>query len=271
MRGCAWRPAAAYRPTFTVVRHQPDPLPASKEARVRRSPAPSDVGGCAVPDEAGQEAPDPWIGGGPGAGARPPRWGLQSAAHTWGTAPRSSSPPPYLSRWPMRCSGERRTFQEGGAVDVVAAAGGLSPPLRSRHKPIKRVHDHLSLGQPGRVGNKVPLPPGRLAEVRRRPVRRRRLGARCTSVDALRPSMVGLAAYDVSKGGVWMVTRSPAPELARHWEANGHISFFFPVSDVTILHLAHAHWRQPARLSERPAESVPVGRCGRASGVGRWC
>ncbi len=34
------------------------------------------------------------------------------------------------------------------------------------------------------------------------------------SVDALHPSMVGLAAYDASKGGVWMFTRSFALEMA---------------------------------------------------------
>ena len=34
------------------------------------------------------------------------------------------------------------------------------------------------------------------------------------SIDALHPSMVGLAAYDSSKGGVLMFTRSLALELA---------------------------------------------------------
>ncbi len=33
-------------------------------------------------------------------------------------------------------------------------------------------------------------------------------------MDALHPSMVGLAAYDASKGGVWMFTRSFALEMA---------------------------------------------------------
>ncbi len=36
------------------------------------------------------------------------------------------------------------------------------------------------------------------------------------SVDALHPSMVGLAAYDASKGGVWMFTRNFALEMAPH-------------------------------------------------------
>lgn len=36
------------------------------------------------------------------------------------------------------------------------------------------------------------------------------------SIDALHPSMVGLAAYDASKGGVLMFTRSLALELAPH-------------------------------------------------------
>jgi NAD(P)-dependent dehydrogenase (short-subunit alcohol dehydrogenase family) len=36
------------------------------------------------------------------------------------------------------------------------------------------------------------------------------------SIDAVHPSMVGLAAYDASKGGVWMFTKSLALELAPH-------------------------------------------------------
>ena len=36
------------------------------------------------------------------------------------------------------------------------------------------------------------------------------------SVDALHPSMVGLGAYDASKGAVWMFTKSFALEMAKH-------------------------------------------------------
>ncbi len=37
-----------------------------------------------------------------------------------------------------------------------------------------------------------------------------------TSVDALHPSMVGLAAYDASKHGLWGLTKNVALELAQH-------------------------------------------------------
>ena len=37
-----------------------------------------------------------------------------------------------------------------------------------------------------------------------------------TSIDALHPSMVGLAAYDASKHGVWGFTKNAALELAEH-------------------------------------------------------
>jgi len=36
------------------------------------------------------------------------------------------------------------------------------------------------------------------------------------SIDSFHPSMVGLAAYDASKGGVWMFTKNLALELAPH-------------------------------------------------------
>jgi 2-deoxy-D-gluconate 3-dehydrogenase len=36
------------------------------------------------------------------------------------------------------------------------------------------------------------------------------------SVDSFHPSMIGLAAYDASKGGVWMFTKSLALEVAKH-------------------------------------------------------
>jgi 2-deoxy-D-gluconate 3-dehydrogenase len=37
-----------------------------------------------------------------------------------------------------------------------------------------------------------------------------------TSIDALHPSMVGLAAYDASKHGAWGFTKNAALELAPH-------------------------------------------------------
>ncbi len=37
-----------------------------------------------------------------------------------------------------------------------------------------------------------------------------------TSIDALHPSMIGLAAYDASKHGVWGFTKNAALDLARH-------------------------------------------------------
>jgi 2-deoxy-D-gluconate 3-dehydrogenase len=37
-----------------------------------------------------------------------------------------------------------------------------------------------------------------------------------TSIDALHPSMIGLAAYDASKHGLWGLTKNAALELAAH-------------------------------------------------------
>lgn len=49
-------------------------------------------------------------------------------------------------------------------------------------------------------------------------IEQRRIGSiiNISSIDAFRPSMVGLAAYDASKGGVTMFTKNLALELAPH-------------------------------------------------------
>lgn len=84
------------------------------------------------------------------------------------------------------------------------------------------------------------------------------------SIDSLHPSMVGLAAYDTSKGGVWMFTKSLALELAPHGIrvnaiAPGGISTEGTKKPLEGSGLTS---EEQAAVMERFAASVPMGRIG---------
>jgi 2-dehydro-3-deoxy-D-gluconate 5-dehydrogenase len=84
------------------------------------------------------------------------------------------------------------------------------------------------------------------------------------SIDALRPSMVGLAAYDASKGGVLMFTKNLALELAPHGITVNAIAPGGITTEGTRRPLAGSGLsaeRQAAVMREFAAR-VPLGRLG---------
>ena len=92
-----------------------------------------------------------------------------------------------------------------------------------------------------------------------------------TSIDALHPSSIGLAAYDASKHGVWGFTKNLALELAPHgiW-----VNAIAPGAIATP---GVAHMQQPAAESgvdpqamlEAFLERVPMHRIGVPDDIGR--
>ena len=82
-----------------------------------------------------------------------------------------------------------------------------------------------------------------------------------TSIDALHPSMVGLAHYDASKHGVWGFTKSTALELAPH--------------GIAVNAVAPGAIRTPgvgdvdAAALDAFAALVPMGRIGEPDDIGR--
>jgi NAD(P)-dependent dehydrogenase (short-subunit alcohol dehydrogenase family) len=85
------------------------------------------------------------------------------------------------------------------------------------------------------------------------------------SIDSLHPSMVGLAAYDTSKGGVLMFTKSLALELAPHRIrvnaiAPGGISTEGTKQPLQGSGMTEAE--QQAVMDDFVQRSVPLGRIG---------
>lgn len=85
------------------------------------------------------------------------------------------------------------------------------------------------------------------------------------SIDAFHPSMVGLAAYDASKGGVLMATRSLALELAPHGiRVNGVApgGITTPGTSRPLAGSGMTDAEMAAMLADFVARKVPLGRMG---------
>jgi 2-deoxy-D-gluconate 3-dehydrogenase len=84
------------------------------------------------------------------------------------------------------------------------------------------------------------------------------------SIDSLHPSMVGLAAYDTSKGGVWMFTKSLALELAPHGIRVNAIAPGGITTEGTKKPLAGSGMTEAEQRAviEEFAKRVPMGRMG---------
>ncbi len=82
------------------------------------------------------------------------------------------------------------------------------------------------------------------------------------SIDALRPSMVGLAAYDASKGGVLMFTRNMALELAPHGIQINAIAPGGVTTEGTAKLSAALSPEQQAEMARTTAARIPLGRMG---------
>ena len=92
-----------------------------------------------------------------------------------------------------------------------------------------------------------------------------------TSIDALHPSMVGLAHYDASKHGMWGFTKNSALELAPHkiW-----VNAIAP-GGITTPGVAQLQSQQklpkgadPKTMVEAFLSKIPMGRMGEADEIG---
>jgi 2-deoxy-D-gluconate 3-dehydrogenase len=84
------------------------------------------------------------------------------------------------------------------------------------------------------------------------------------SIDALRPSMVGLAAYDASKGGVLMLTKNLALEFAPHGIQVNAIAPGGVTTEGTVKLMAGMGFtpEQQEQMTKASVARIPLGRMG---------
>lgn len=90
-----------------------------------------------------------------------------------------------------------------------------------------------------------------------------------TSIDALHPSMVGLAHYDASKHGAWGFTKNVALELAKH---NITVNAVAPGGVMTpgvAAMQSGGKVTETDRFPEAPTMEVPLGRMGVPDDIGK--
>jgi 2-deoxy-D-gluconate 3-dehydrogenase len=87
-----------------------------------------------------------------------------------------------------------------------------------------------------------------------------------TSVDALHPSMVGLAAYDSTKHAVWGFTKNAALEFAPH---NIWINAIAPGGVSTPGTGANVQTPEMEKVIQKFSEKIPMKRMGESDEIGR--
>lgn len=91
-----------------------------------------------------------------------------------------------------------------------------------------------------------------------------------TSIDALHPSMVGLAHYDASKHGVWGFTKNSALELAEHkiW-VNAVAPGGIATPGVAAMNQGGGDAAQLKAQTEAFMKKIPMHRMGEADEIGK--
>jgi len=148
-----------------------------------------------------------------------------------------------------------------GSVDILVNNAGIYPPTpvaQMTEEVFERVM-HVNL-------RSVFLTTKLAAEVMKQQGSGRVINI--TSIDALHPSMVGLAHYDASKHGVWGFTKNSALELAQH---NIWVNAIAPGGIITpgVAAMSQGASQEQMRAStEAFMAKIPMHRMGEADEIG---
>ena len=149
----------------------------------------------------------------------------------------------------------RRALEEFGAVDILVNNAGIYPMVPLRELDVETFRRVLDVNLTGLFLCTKAVSEQMIA---------RGGGGRIiniTSIDALHPSMVGLAHYDASKHGAWGFTKNTALELAPHG------IWVNAIAPGGILTPGTGEVKGPAL--ERFEAMIPMGRMGDPDDIGR--
>jgi len=148
-----------------------------------------------------------------------------------------------------------------GAVDIMVNNAGIYPPAPLAQMTEDQFEKVLQVNLKG-----VFLTTKYAAEVMKQQGGGKIINI--TSIDALHPSMMGLAHYDASKHGVWGFTKSSALELAEHniW-VNAIAPGGIATPGVAAMYQG-ASAEQMAAASKAFTAKIPMHRMGEADEIG---
>ncbi len=158
----------------------------------------------------------------------------------------------------------RQTSEVFGSVDILVNNAGIYPPTPLSQMSLEQFKKVLSVNLEG-VFLCTKYVSGQMIAQQR--------GGRIiniTSIDALHPSMVGLAHYDASKHGVWGFTKNAALELAPHkiW-VNAIAPGGIATPGVAQMQSASTSEANQKAATEAFLNKIPMRRMGEADEIGR--
>lgn len=158
-----------------------------------------------------------------------------------------------------------QTVAKFGGIDILVNNAGIYPNERVMKMPVADFDKVISVNLRGAY-----LCTKKVAEVMIKQGRGGRI-VNITSIDALHPSMIGLAHYDASKHGLWGFTKNVALELAPHkiW-VNAVAPGGIATPGVQKLQSkAVPAGVDMAKVLAAFLEKIPMGRMGEPDDIGR--
>lgn len=152
----------------------------------------------------------------------------------------------------------------GGGVDILVNNAGIYPSIPLMHMSLTDFEKVISVNVMGVFLTTKYVGAEMIKQARGGKI------INITSIDALHPSMVGLAHYDTSKHGVWGFTKNAALELAQHkiW-VNAIAPGGIATPGVAKLNSNQSPDVDMKAILERFLQKIPMHRMGEPDDIGK--
>lgn len=151
----------------------------------------------------------------------------------------------------------KQTIEKFGSIDILSNNAGIFPNAPLATMTVENFDQVISVNLRG-----VFLMTKYVSEEMKKENKGGKI-INTTSIDALHPSMVGLAHYDASKHGVWGFTKNVALELAQYSiQVNAVAPGGVMTQGVASMQSKDGQTPKIDRFPEAPKMEVPMGRMG---------